>query len=226
MSSRVARSNIMSSRHLESEPWTVIVPVKEIHLAKSRLGTLGVEARRRFARAFALDTVAAALACPHVERVVVVTNDAVGELFAELGCVVVPDVPDSGLNPALTYAGERVHAQHPAAALAALSSDLPSLRPVDLSTAFESAPDVPWFVADAHGIGTTMLGSPAGLAWSPTFGPDSRVAHLALDVAEISSPGLERLRLDVDTAADLDVARRLGVGENTAKVLVEFDSLG
>ena len=209
-----------------SHAWTVIVPVKEIHLAKSRLGPLGVAARRRLAQAFALDTVSAALECPWVDRVVVVTNDAVATLFEELGCSVVPDAPDHGLNPALAYAGEQVRGDDPAASLVALSSDLPSLRALDLSTAFGAAPDGPWFVADVHGVGTTMLASGHGLAWAPTFGPASRAAHLALGATEVNVHGLERLRLDVDTTADLEAARSLGVGTYTAKAIAEINSLG
>ncbi|MDP9027112.1 MAG: 2-phospho-L-lactate guanylyltransferase, partial [Actinomycetota bacterium] len=51
--------------------WTVIIPVKPAASAKSRLG-LGPE----LARAIALDTVAAVVACEAVLRVIVVTADA------------------------------------------------------------------------------------------------------------------------------------------------------
>jgi 2-phospho-L-lactate guanylyltransferase len=223
MSSRVARSNIMS---YEPTPWTVIVPVKELHLAKSRLGELGVIARRQLARAFALDTVDAALRCPWVGAVVVVTNESVGSVFRDRGCAVVPDVPDAGLNPALAFAGEQVRARSPQAALAAISSDLPSVRPDDLSAVLGVAPQRAWFVSDSHRIGTTMLGSPSGAEWQPAFGGASRAAHLERGNVEVDVPGLERLRLDVDTTADLETARRLGVGVETTAVLKTFDSLG
>lgn len=216
----------MSPSTITDLQWTVIVPVKELHLAKSRLGSLGPQLRRRLARAFALDTVSAALHCPQVERVVVVTNDPVGSQFGDLGCSVVPDVPDAGLNPALGYAGDRVRATQPDAALAALSSDLPSVRPLDLTAAFVAAEVDGWFVADTHRIGTTMLGARGNLDWRPAFGAASRAAHLAGGLTEIEVPGLERLRLDVDTTADLQQARHYGVGRHTAAVLPALDSLG
>jgi 2-phospho-L-lactate/phosphoenolpyruvate guanylyltransferase len=78
--------------------WTVLLPVKVLARAKSRLAVLAGERRRELALALAADTVASVLACPEVARVVVVTSDPVaGPLLAALGAVVVPDVP-AGLD--------------------------------------------------------------------------------------------------------------------------------
>ena len=74
--------------------WTVLLPVKVLARAKSRLAVLAGDRRRELALALASDTVAAVLACPEVARVVVVTSDPVaGPLLAALGAVVVPDAP-------------------------------------------------------------------------------------------------------------------------------------
>ena len=74
--------------------WTVLLPVKVLARAKSRLAVLAGDRRRELALALASDTVAAVLACPEVARVVVVTSDQVaGPLLAALGAIVVPDEP-------------------------------------------------------------------------------------------------------------------------------------
>jgi 2-phospho-L-lactate guanylyltransferase len=74
--------------------WTVLLPVKVLARAKSRLAVLAGDRRRELALALASDTVAAVLACPEVARVVVVTSDPVaGPLLASLGAVIVADEP-------------------------------------------------------------------------------------------------------------------------------------
>ncbi|HVT67961.1 MAG TPA: hypothetical protein VHF26_09450, partial [Trebonia sp.] len=74
--------------------WTVLLPVKVLDRAKSRLAGLAGDRRRDLALALAADTVAAVLACPEVTGAVVVTSDPVaGSLLAALGALVVPDEP-------------------------------------------------------------------------------------------------------------------------------------
>jgi 2-phospho-L-lactate guanylyltransferase len=74
--------------------WTVLLPVKVLARAKSRLAVLAGDRRRELALAFASDTVTAALACPEVARVVVVTSDPVaGSLLAGFGAIIVADEP-------------------------------------------------------------------------------------------------------------------------------------
>lgn len=82
--------------------WTVLLPVKVLARAKSRLAVLAGDRRRELALALASDTVVAAGACPEVARVLVVTSDPVaGPLLATLGAVVVPDEPaDRSAGPA------------------------------------------------------------------------------------------------------------------------------
>ncbi|MCW2613652.1 MAG: hypothetical protein JWN08_646, partial [Frankiales bacterium] len=84
--------------------WGVVVPVKRLAVAKSRLASYGGPVREQLALAFAQDVVAACLACPLVARVLVVTDDplAAAELAA-LGARTAPDDPDAGLNPALAH---------------------------------------------------------------------------------------------------------------------------
>jgi 2-phospho-L-lactate/phosphoenolpyruvate guanylyltransferase len=74
--------------------WTVLLPVKVLARAKSRLAVLAGDRRRELALALASDTVTAVLGCPEVARVVVVTSDPVaGPLLAGLGAMVVADEP-------------------------------------------------------------------------------------------------------------------------------------
>ena len=83
--------------------WTVVIPVKAPAMGKSRLGpAVPPDARAALARAFALDTIAAALAARSVARVVVVGDDPSlaggAEFLAE------PAGGPRGLLPAIRYA--------------------------------------------------------------------------------------------------------------------------
>ncbi len=84
--------------------WSVLMPVKVLSQAKSRLAALAGERRGELALALACDTVTAVLACAEVARVIVITDDQVaGTALAELGALVVPDEPGDGLNAALRH---------------------------------------------------------------------------------------------------------------------------
>jgi len=80
--------------------WTVLLPVKVLARAKSRLAVLAGDRRRELALALASDPVPAVLGCPEVARVVVVTSDPVaGPLLAGLGAIVVADEPADRSDP-------------------------------------------------------------------------------------------------------------------------------
>jgi 2-phospho-L-lactate/phosphoenolpyruvate guanylyltransferase len=195
--------------------WGVVLPVKRLTAAKSRLrGAVAGVPHERLALALAQDTVTAALASDEVADVLAVTGDpVVGRALAALGARVVPDVP-GGLNAAFAY-GAGLLAHRPVAALAA---DLPALRPADLSEALRAAagPDR-HFVADAPGTGTVLLTAPAGVPLDPRFGPGSASAHRRSGAVPLGGDW-PTLRRDVDTAADLDTAVRLGLGPHSAEV--------
>jgi 2-phospho-L-lactate guanylyltransferase len=153
--------------------WTVLLPVKVLARAKSRLAVLAGDRRRELALALASDTVAAVLACPEVARVVVVTSDPVaGPLLAALGAVVVPDAPadadqpagrgnrgpldgadvtsalgDLGvqdlLNAALRHGAAVAARRWPGTGLAALTADLPAVSPAELAGALRDAASSP-----------------------------------------------------------------------------------
>ena len=164
------------------------------------------------------DTVAAALAAPAVGLVLVVTDEPrATELVTALGAATVHDEPDAGLNAALVHGARRAR-EMAGGPVAALSSDLPALRPDELTAALQAAAQVPRaFVADAAGTGTTLLAVSAG-ELDPRFGPGSAAAHAAGGAVPLPGdwPGLRR---DVDTPADLHAACWIGVGPRTAGFL-------
>jgi 2-phospho-L-lactate guanylyltransferase len=202
-----------------SSPCTVVLPVKQTDIAKSRLASLGTRLRRELALAFACDAVAAAVRASVVRRVLVITNDDVGTELQRLGADIIPDLPNCGLNPALAFAAEQAQRDDRDTTVLAMSADVPALLPEDLDRAWSLRRGSRWFVPDSHGSGTTLLAADPGEQLAPAFGPGSRVAHLRSGAYELVSSGLERLRRDVDTEADLEVAQRLGVGPHTAAVL-------
>ena len=204
--------------------WAVLLAVKPLPLAKSRLDRAD---RSQLTLAMAADTAAAAARVGAVEVVVVVTDDPDARAMLEPVAVVVPDVPNDGLNPALLHAAAEANRRWPHAGVVVLAADLPALRPEALAAALEHAGRHPrTVVADAVGTGTVLLSAAAGITLEPSFGPGSRERHLesgAVDLTE-SLPGgdaTEGLRHDVDTAADLEVAIRIGVGPRTAHVLAQ-----
>lgn len=201
--------------------WTLVIPLKPLARAKSRLsGTASDGLRPSLALAFAQDTVAAVLACPAVRGVAVVTDDSLaGRELAALGARIVPDEPGAGLNAALSHGAAVVRAGDPEGAVAALNADLPALRPgelarvLDAAAAFERA-----FLADAAGVGTTLLAAGPGQELRPEFGTGSRQRHRATGAVEIALSAVDSVRQDVDTGEDLRAALALGVGPRTARV--------
>ncbi|GAA4332172.1 2-phospho-L-lactate guanylyltransferase [Streptomyces venetus] len=199
--------------------WTLVVPLKPLAQAKSRLADTADDGLRPdLALAFAQDTVSAALACPAVRDVAVVTDDArAGRELTALGAAIVPDEPGGGLNAALAHATAVVRAARPGSPVAALNADLPALRPPELSRVLEAAAEFPRaFLPDAAEIGTTLLAAAPGRPLSPAFGTDSRARHRASGAVELSLSGVDSVRQDVDTGDDLRSALALGVGPHTA----------
>jgi len=198
--------------------WSLVIPVKVLALAKSRLTGLAGPRRAALALAMAADTVAAAAACPAVDLVIVVTDDdrAAAELSG-LGALVLPDEPGDGLNPALAFGAVYSDERWPDRGRAGLAADLPALDTAELGRALAQAAEVSQaFVADAAGTGTTMYTAGPGAVFRPRFGPGSCAAHLAAGAVELALPGLNGLRRDVDTVDDLRDAARIGLGPRTA----------
>jgi 2-phospho-L-lactate/phosphoenolpyruvate guanylyltransferase len=199
--------------------WSVVVPVKRLPLAKSRLYAVGRPRpeHEELALCLAVDTVAAALAATAVARLYVVTDDpAARAATAATGARVLPDEPDAGLNPALAHGAAVARRRFPRDGVALLSADLPALRPAELDAALAAAAGYGVaFVADASGTGTTLLATAPGRPVEPRYGRASAAAHRAAGAIELTG-GWPSLRTDVDTAADLRTAAELGLGPATS----------
>jgi 2-phospho-L-lactate guanylyltransferase len=205
-------------------PWSVLMPVQVLAQAKSRLSTLAGPRRGEFALALACDTVTAALGSGAVARVIVITDDQVaGPALAELGALILPDEPRDGLNAALRHGAAHAAALWPGDGTAALSADLPALRPAELNRALGAATAWPSaFVADVAGDGTTLYAAAPGVPFRPAFGLASRARHAAGGAAELDLDGIPGLRRDVDTPDDLRGAVALGLGSRSAPLAAEL----
>ena len=194
--------------------WTIVIPVKAPAAAKTRLASaVPPELRAELARAFALDTIAAALAARAVSRVIVVGDDPSIAGGAEF--VAEPE-GGQGLSAAIHCGVDRARAASDGP-VAVLLGDLPALTPGELDAALEAAARHPLaFVRDADGTGTTLATATAGIAFEPRFGLDSAALHVADGYVELeASAGLTR---DVDTVDALAEALALGVGRHTSAV--------
>ena len=190
--------------------WTVVLPVKALPEAKSRLlpASADPDTHRRLVESIREDTMSAARSAQAVARVLVVADR--------------PDVPGAfvqtrpGLNAALAEAADYAGRTWPSDGVAALVGDLPALRPEALAEALAAATrHARSFVADASGTGTTLLAALPGTPLSPAFGPGSAARHAQVATPLDAAPGL---RHDVDTADDLLTASELGLGPATNAV--------
>lgn len=204
--------------------WTVVMPVKVLGQAKSRLAVLAGPRRPALALALASDTVAAVVECPEVARVLVVTSDTVAAAaLSELGARVEPDEPARGLNEALVHGAALAGRRWPGGGIAALAADLPALRPGELGAALTAASGAAAsFVADAARVGTTMYAVAPGGAFTPRFGGGSRARHALTGARELALDGTPGLRRDVDTPDDLRAALALGAGARTTALAAEL----
>lgn len=200
--------------------WDVVVPLKGLDGAKSRLSVLGTGLRSELAEAMALDTVSAVAACPRRVRVhVVCDDDRLGAAVLGLGVgVVLHRGAPPGLNAALTHVADGLGGGSP---VAALLGDLPALRGEDLAEVLDRAARVPRStVADRAGTGCTFLAATVGHRLAPDFGGWSFARHVAGGATPLSAaPGV---RQDVDLPADLAEVARLGPGQRTARVLADL----
>jgi 2-phospho-L-lactate guanylyltransferase len=200
----------------------VIIAVKRLGAAKTRLApVLSAAGRENIALAMLVDTISAASAVPAVRTITIVTPDeAAADTARGLGAHVVADpTPEhhrDPLNNAIRTASEAVGAT---SNIVVLQGDLPALQPHELAEAIDAARHHHQrsFVGDRHGTGTAALFA-FGVAPDPLFGPDSARRHADSGALELTEawPGL---RCDIDTAEDLSVAMRLGVGPATTRAV-------
>jgi 2-phospho-L-lactate guanylyltransferase len=211
-----------------SSTWTIVLPVKPFHQAKSRLATWHGTSRADVAHAFFRDTLEAAVGTAGIGQVLVVTGDEQAAAEARsAGALTVPDHPPSGLNAAIRTAGFRVQTLGVRGPIAVLTTDLPALRSVELGKVLDTAAyHQRAFLADHTGHGTTLLAAARPQWLSPAFEGNSRDRHRLGGAHEITGLDVSSVRLDVDTFDDLQLARRLGVGRHTRGILPPAPRIG
>jgi 2-phospho-L-lactate guanylyltransferase len=189
----------------------VLIPLKRLDAAKSRLSAaLTASERRRLMAAMVAHVARAALAAD-AGRVALASSDPdAPALAAHLG---VECVSDGGRSWNAGLAHARALLGSPAAAVLYLAGDLPLLAPDDVAALIDAGATATAVVGRAHDGGTNALWVAPADALEPAFGtPGSAAVHAALAgehglaVAMVDRPGLAR---DVDTPADLALVRRL-----------------
>ena len=179
-----------------------LIPVKDLDQAKARLApVLDHPARRALALAMFRDVLAAALACPALGKVAVVTRDADAlALATKAGAEGLAD--PGGLNEALTSAGETL-AQRGVDRLLILAADLPLAAPADIAAVVQADAEVA-IVPSTDGGTNALALAPGAIEFR--FGPGSAQQHL--DAA--AEAGLSSLRLDLPALAfDIDTPDHL-----------------
>ena len=202
--------------------WTLVVPVKRLDQAKSRLD-LPAPVRAALALAMARDTLDAVLGAASVARVVVVTGEpAIRAALAGHPRVHVLADPGTGLTAAIAHGVQHL-LETRAGGSGVLLGDLPALRSNDLdATLARAGGRRRAVVPDADGTGTTLLTAGGAADLRPRFGPGSRAAHEAAGHRVVDAA--LGLRQDVDTTADLAAASLLGVGPATARALADLNA--
>jgi len=198
--------------HHDAEHVVAIIPVGTLEGAKSRLGAvLDAEERHELAASLARRTIAAAVATPTIDEVLVITpDDEVRTVALELGARPIRQ-RSSGLNDGLREARAEAVAAG-AGAILILPIDLPRITSAAVSVVVAALERVRRplvvIVADRHGRGTNALLVAPPDAIDFCFGGDSRAAHAAAAhdagalLVELAGP----LRLDLDTPDDLVIA--------------------
>jgi len=218
----------MSGTRADEPDVGLIIAVKRLAAAKTRLAPVfSARTRENVVLAMLVDTLTAAARAGSLRSITVITPDeAAAAAASELGAEVVADPTPEGhtdpLNNAIA-AAERAIAESVSnianiANIVVLQGDLPALQTQELSEAIAAARHHRRsFVADRLGTGTSALFA-FGATLGPQFGRDSSARHRRSGAIELTGawPGL---RCDVDTPADLAVARRLGVGAATARAI-------
>jgi 2-phospho-L-lactate guanylyltransferase len=200
-----------------------VVALKSLEQAKSRLA-LPDPLRRRLAWTMALDTLRALTsALPHV--LVVSDQPALDARLrrAGLSVAVLGDSSRVGMNPALDNGAEVLRVQGFTTVLACVG-DLPALRAesiIRVLAAAECSGADRAFLADASGVGTTMLIA-HDTPLLPHFQGRSAAAHHssgAINLAGTSLGAVPDAQRDVDTGIELHAAQALGLGPATSALV-------
>lgn len=187
----------------------VIVPLKALGDAKSRLaGAVDAECRRALVADMLATVVAACLDCPHVDTVLVAAgDDAAASVARRTGADAVV-VREPGIDVAVNAAQAVLGA---ATATLTVAADLALATSADVTAVIDAAPTAGWSVVVAPTVdgGTAALLRTPSAVIAPAYGPGSAARHLhaarAVGAAavRVDLPGLA---LDVDTPEQLSAA--------------------
>lgn len=204
----------------------ILIVARDPRGAKRRLrDVLAPDQREALSRAMLADVLAACRGT-RSEVLVVTESAAVARMARAAGAQV--ERTDARGTRACARIGINVVAERGANAVLVLPGDLPLLRTADVRRLLAAgAKDGVVVAADRHERGTNaLLLRPAG-AMAALFGPASFGAHV--DAARrrglrVRTPRITGVRLDVDTADDLQVLRRRwrSAGPRTVAVLREL----
>jgi 2-phospho-L-lactate/phosphoenolpyruvate guanylyltransferase len=208
---------------MAGSPAAGLIALKPLEHAKSRLAVPD-PLRRRLAWTMALDTLSAL--CRALPQVLVVSDQPALEArlrHAEIAAEVISESGHVGMNSALSRGARTLQAQGFSSVLACVG-DLPALRPESVLRILEASRSYPRsFLADASGVGTTMLVAHDDIALTPQFQGRSAAAHYASGAVYLSDDAIGSpiadARRDVDNEADLAVAIGLGVGPATDSLI-------
>ncbi|WP_244332175.1 2-phospho-L-lactate guanylyltransferase [Gordonia polyisoprenivorans] len=232
-----------SNDHAQTPAVAAVLVVKHLRAAKTRLAAsrLAPSVTRRAAApalpatrigehgelvlSMLLDTLAAVRSAGLAPIVVVSPDDDVLRAVDAAGARALPEIarPDSSLNHAYAQGTQWIQARHrEVRRVLMVQADLPAADAASIRAVLDECAEVPYaLITDAGGDGTALLLRPADDDRLPRFGIGSAAAHRADGALEID-PAHRRwpdLRTDVDTAADLEAAVALGVGDHTRAVL-------
>lgn len=209
----------------------ILIPVKDLSLAKKRLAPLlSQEERMRLALAMIEMTFAAATRVQTIDRIAVVTNYLPAMAFAEkYGMEVIKESNQTSESASIDFASLEVKKRGGRAVLR-LPIDLPLMTAGDIETVLDcdNGTRSVLIVPSRDGTGTNaILRRPPDLIPSH-FGPGSLAKHLA-EIERVKSActliTLPRIALDIDRPEDLVVLINEGVGSPLSDLLAELNIL-
>ena len=208
----------------------VIIPVKPLRLAKSRLAkVLSPEERQRFAETMLRHVLDVVKSVPQITGTLVVSRDnLVLALAREYGAKTIQESGAPELNVALMRATSIIASWHSDAVLI-LPADLPLISPIDVANIIEMGADYPSVVisTDRSKNGTNALFvRPPGLI-EYAYGPGSYQRHAvtARDAgATVKVYESDHLLQDIDLPEDIENYQRMvqrGTYKDTLTITLE-----
>jgi 2-phospho-L-lactate guanylyltransferase len=191
-----------------------VVPIKSFRSAKTRLGERLDEAQRAaLSRVSATLVLRAVAGCAGIDRRIAVVEDEEAAGLARNHLFEALVRPDLYGQSAAVEAGFDYAREQGGESLVTISADVPLARARDIEALLEPQGPVLVMVSNREGEGTNALRLSPAQPMRLHFGPGSleqhrREAHaLGLPVTVLDNP---RLRIDIDTADDLDVLEKTG----------------